>query len=144
MSKDKKLRLLKKKRSVAYKKLLTLYSKREHGENVSEEAIHFAEIEHKRHSDNLKEYSIKKYKHQRDKARDTGSNENELDDFIVVFDPETGKNNVYFGGIDVADGFGHAHAVIDDDGVLHYLRDVEFGDANDKKGAVLKDDGINL
>ncbi len=63
------------------------------------------------------------------------------DDVKVRFNPATGKNDVYFGGIGDADGHGHGHAVVDDYGNVHYLRDATFGD---KKDAVIIDDGKKL
>jgi chromosome segregation ATPase len=59
------------------------------------------------------------------------------DDVKVRFNPETGKNDVFFGGIGKADGVGHGHAVVDEDGEVVYLRDATLGD---RKKAIIKDD----
>lgn len=62
----------------------------------------------------------------------------QANDVKVRFNPAKGKNDVYFGGIGSADGDGHGHAVVDDHGNVHYLRDATLGD---KDNAVIIDDG---
>jgi len=63
------------------------------------------------------------------------------EDVKVRFNYNTGKNDVYFGGLGEADGYGHGHAVVDERGNVHYLRDATFGD---KEDAVIIDDGVKL
>lgn len=62
------------------------------------------------------------------------------DEVKIRFNPATGKNDIYFGGIGDADSYGHGHAVVDERGSLHYLREVTLGD---RKDAVVLDDKMN-
>jgi len=61
-----------------------------------------------------------------------------VDDVKLVFKPRIGKNEVYFGGLGEADGPGHGHAVVDENGNLRHLRDAGFGD---RKDLIIFDDG---
>ncbi|MDL2235699.1 putative nuclear RNA export factor SDE5 [Christensenellaceae bacterium OttesenSCG-928-L17] len=77
-----------------------------------------------------------KFKAQKDRIASAAGKS--ADDVKVRFNPATGKNDVYFGGIGEADGHGHGHAVVSDTGKVHYLRDATFGD---RKDAIIIDDG---
>jgi len=58
------------------------------------------------------------------------------DDVKVRFKPGRGKNDVFFNGYGEAAGPSHGHAVVDELGTVHFLRD--------EKGNVIKDDGVRL
>lgn len=101
-----------------------------------------AKIRYRKDWSNIPEYckSCKdKFKAQGDKIASAAGKK--ADDVKVRFNPATGKNDVYFGGIGAPDGLGHGHAVVSDTGEVHYLRDAGFGN---RKDAVIKDDGKKL
>lgn len=67
-------------------------------------------------------------------------------DYKVRFNPETGKNDIFFGGKRKADGYGHGHAVVDGgSGDLHYLRDTSNPVSPFTRGeSVIKDSGKKI
>ena len=62
------------------------------------------------------------------------------DEVKAVQGTDTDTDN-YFGGHGAADGAGHGHAVVDEDGELHYYRD---SDPDGGRGEVLYDDRTGI
>lgn len=65
-------------------------------------------------------------------------------DTKTVFKPDRDKNDIYFGGYGKPDGPGHGHVIVDSDGETHHVRDVYDGTEQDRKDAVVFDDGKYL
>ena len=67
----------------------------------------------------------------------------ESDEYKLRFNPETGKNDFFFGTDKPNKGDGHGHVVIGDDGQVHYVRDqYDPKKPEDRTSAVSFDDGF--